>query len=228
MACKQNIDKKDQTSKVENQNTFHLYSKNVLDSFSIFVNLPNDYNPKQKEKYPVVYLLDANLYFDILAATINKYSEVGLAPPVILVGIGYKDFPTMDSLRNRDDTYPTAIPEYQMTVSGGADKFLSFINNELIPQIDKEYKTDTSKRVLMGHSLGGYFTVYTILQDLLGKSNSFNSYIAASPSIHYNKYYLLSQLKEIATQKYRRKKINTYITFGGQEDAESKTTDEKK
>ncbi len=223
MACKQNANKKDQTGKVEKQNTFRLYSKNVLDSFSIFVNLPNDYNAQQKEKYPVVYLLDANLYFDILATTINKYSEVGLAPSVILVGIGYKDFPTMDSLRNRDDTYPTAIPEYEMTVSGGADKFLSFINNELIPQIDKEYKTDTSKRVLMGHSLGGYFTVYTILQDLLGKSNSFNSYIAASPSIHYNKYYILSQLKEITTQKNRHKKINTYITFGGQEDAESKT-----
>jgi len=223
MACKQNANKKDQTGKVEKQNTFRLYSKNVLDSFSIFVNLPNDYNAQQKEKYPVVYLLDANLYFDILATTINKYSEVGLAPSVILVGIGYKDFPTMDSLRNRDDTYPTAIPEYEMTVSGGADKFLSFINNELIPQIDKEYKTDTSKRELMGHSLGGYFTVYTILQDLLGKSNSFNSYIAASPSIHYNKYYILSQLKEITTQKNRHKKINTYITFGGQEDAESKT-----
>jgi uncharacterized protein len=222
-ACKQNADKKDQKSTVEKQNTFRLYSKNVLDSFSIFVNLPNDYNPQQKEKYPVVYVLDANLYFDILATTINKYSEVGLAPSVILVGIGYKDFPTMDSLRTRDDTYPTAIPEYQMTVSGGADKFLSFINNELVPQIDKEYKTDTSKRVLMGHSLGGYFTAYTILQDLLGKSNSFNSYIAASPSIHYNKYYLLNQLKEIATQKNRHKKINAYITFGGQEDAESKT-----
>ncbi len=222
-ACKQNADKKDETVKVEKQNTFQLYSKNVLDTFSIFVNLPNDYNPQQKEKYPVVYLLDANLYFDILATTINKYSEVGLAPSVILVGIGYKDFPTMDSLRTRDDTYPTAIPEYQMAVSGGADKFLSFITNELIPQIDKEYRTDTSKRVLMGHSLGGYFTTYTILQDLLGKSNSFNSYIAASPSIHYNKYYLLNQLKEIAAQKNRHKKINSYITFGGQEDAESKT-----
>ncbi len=223
MACKQNADKKDQPYKVEKRNTFRLYSKNVLDSFSIFVNLPNDYNPQQKEKYPVVYLLDANLYFDILATTINKYSEVGLAPSVILVGIGYKDFPTMDSLRNRDDTYPTAIPEYEMTVSGGADKFLSFINNELIPQIDKEYKTDTLKRVLMGHSLGGYFTVYTLLQDLLGRSNSFSSYIAASPSIHYNKYYFLNQLKEIATQKNRHKKINVYITFGGQEGTESKT-----
>lgn len=223
MACKQNADKKEQTGKVEKQNTFRLYSKNVSDSFSIFVNLPNDYNSQQKEKYPVVYLLDANLYFDILATTINKYSEVGLAPSVILVGIGYKDFPTMDSLRNRDDTYPIAIPEYEMSVSGGADKFLSFINKELIPQIDNEYKTDTLKRVLIGHSLGGYFTVYVLLQDLLGKSNSFNSYIAASPSIHYNKYYLLSQLKEIATQKNRHKKINAYITFGGQEDAESKT-----
>jgi len=222
-ACKQNADKKDQTNKVDKQNAFRLYSKNVLDSFSIFVNLPNDYNPQQKEKYPVVYLLDANLYFDILATTINKYSEVGLVPPVILVGIGYKDIPTMDSLRNRDNTYPMAIPEYHMNVSGGANKFLSFINNELIPKIDKEYNIDTSKRVLMGHSLGGYFTAYTILQDLLGKSTCFNSYIAASPSLHYNKYYLLSQLNETAGQKNRRKKIKTYITFGGQEDAESKT-----
>ena len=223
MACNQNHDKKEQLDKIDKQNTFRLYSKTVADSFFISVNLPNDYNPQQKEKYPVVYLLDANLYFDILATTINKYSEVGLAPSVIFVGIGYKDFPAMDSLRNRDDTYPTAIPEYQMTVSGGADKFLSFINNELIPQIDKEYKTDTSKRVLMGHSLGGYFTVYTLLQDLLGKSNSFNSYIAASPTIHYNKYYFLNQVKDIPTQKSRHKKINAYITFGGQEDAESKT-----
>lgn len=223
VACKQHIDKKDQTSIIEKPNTFRLYSKNVLDSFSIFVNLPNGYNPQQKETYPVVYLLDANLYFDILSTTINKYAEVGLAPLVIVVGIGYKDFPTMDSLRNRDDTYPTAIPEYEMTVSGGAAKFLSFINTELIPKIDKLYKTDTSKRVLMGHSLGGYFTVYTMLQDLLGKSNSFNTYIAASPSMHYNKYYLLNKLKEMVVQKNRRRKINTYITFGGEEDAESKT-----
>jgi predicted alpha/beta superfamily hydrolase len=137
-------------------------------------------------------------------------------PSIILVGIGYKDFSALDSLRrNRDDTCPTAIPEYEMSVSGGAHKFLSFINNELVPKIDKEYKVDTSKRILMGHSLGAYFIVYTLLQDLMGKSNSFSSYIAASPSIHYNKYYLLSHLKEIATQKDRRKKVKTYITFGG-------------
>lgn len=223
IACNQNLGKKEQTDETGSGNSFSMYSKSVADSFSVFVNLPNDYKHEQRDKYPVVYLLDANLYFDIIATIVNKYSEVGLSPSVILVGIGYKDFPTMDSLRSRDNTYPVAIPEYEMTVSGGANQFLSFINNELIPHIDKEYKTDTSKRVLIGHSLGGYFVVYTLLQDLLIGSSRFNSYIAASPSIHYNNYYILNQLKALSTDYNKSKKIKAYITYGGQEDAESET-----
>lgn len=223
IACTDSTNKKEQKHTTGEENTFRIYSKNVSDSFSISVSLPNDYNAQSSEKYPVVYLLDANLYFDIAATTLHKYSDVGLAPSVILIGIGYKDFPTMDSLRNRDDTYPTAIPEYEMSVSGGADKFLSFINNELVPEIDKEYKVDTSKRVLMGHSLGGYFTAYACLQYLTGKAHGFNSYIAASPSIHYNKYWLLNQLKATPPSKNDDDKINVYITYGGLEDAESQS-----
>jgi uncharacterized protein len=218
-SCNQTAPVKEPSDKSEQHTVTRFYSKEVKDSFSIFVNLPNDYDPQKEERYPVVYLLDANLYFDIMAVTINKYAEVGLAPDIILVGIGYKDFPAMDSLRNRDDTYPVAIPEYEMSVSGGADQFLSFIDKELIPHIDKVYKTDTSKKVLMGHSLGGYFTTYALLQNLAGKNNSFSSYIAASPSVHYNKYYLLNQLKEIPAQKERSRKLRTYITFGGLEDS---------
>jgi len=221
ISCSQSPDKKEHTNKTEKSIGTLFYSKTVADTFSIFVNLPNDYNPQQKEKYPVVYLLDANLYFDIIATTINKYSEVGLAPSVILVGIGYKDFPTMDSLRNRDDTYPIAIPEYEMSVSGGADKFLSFINIELIRYVDNKYKTDTAKRVLMGHSLGGYFTCYALLQNLLGKSNSLSCYIAASPSLHYNNYYLLNQLKEVPQQKNRDKKLKVYLTYSGLEESQN-------
>jgi predicted alpha/beta superfamily hydrolase len=220
ISCNQNPDKKKQTDNIEKSMGTRLYSKSVNDTFSIFVNLPNEYNPQQKEKYPVVYLLDANLYFDIIATILNKYSEVGLAPAVILVGIGYKDFPTMDSLRNRDDTYPIATPEYEMNVSGGADNFLSFINNELIPYVDNKYKTDTSKRTLMGHSLGGYFTNYALLQNLLGKSNSLSCYISASPSLHYNHYYLLNQLREIPKNR-RDKKLKVYFTYGGLEEPEN-------
>lgn len=223
VACNERTNKEEHEYKADKENTFCLYSKNVSDTFTISVNLPNDYKEQQSEKYPVVYLLDANLYFDIIAATLKKYSDVGLAPSVILVGIGYKDFQTMDSLRNRDDTYPTEIPEYEMSISGGADKFLAFITNELSPKIDKEYNVDTTRRVLMGHSLGGYFTTYAFLQHLTGKTNCFNSYIAASPSIHYNKYWLLDQLKEAAPSKRNQKKTNLYITYGGLEDAEGQS-----
>jgi predicted alpha/beta superfamily hydrolase len=220
ICCNQNSNIKQHTDKIEESSITRFYSKNVADTFSIFVSLPNDYN-EYKEKYPVVYLLDANLYFDIVAITIKKYSEVGLAPSVILIGIGYKDFPTMDSLRNRDDTYPIAIPEYEMSVSGGADKFLSFIDNELIPYVDSKYKSDTSKRTLMGHSLAAYFTSYALLQNLVGKSKNLSYYIAASPSLHYNHYYLLDQLKKATNQKDKNKKLKTYITFGGLEDTEN-------
>ena len=223
ISCNQNNDKKVQTNVVEKKTEIRFYSKSISDSLSIFVNLPNDYNPQQKEKYPVVYLLDANLYFDIVATVINKYSEVGLAPSVILVGIGYKDFPTMDSLRNRDYTYPIAIPEYKMATSGGADKFLNFINSELIPFIDKGYNTDKLKRVLAGHSLGGYFSAYALLQDLSGKNNNFIGYISASPSIHYNRYYLLNQFKETPKKIGQTKKIKAYFTFGGLEEEENGT-----
>ena len=219
VSCSQSAAIKEQAIKLDQPAVTRFYSKEIKDSFSIFIKLPNEYDPQKKEQYPVVYLLDANLYFDILAVTINKYAGVGLAPNVILVGIGYKDFPTMDSLRNRDDTYPVAIPEYEMSVSGGADKFLSFIVKELIPHINQTYKTDTSKNVLMGHSLGGYFTTYALLRQLSENNNSFSTYIAASPSVHYNNYYLLNRLKEIAPQKNSSEKVKAYITFGGLEDS---------
>jgi predicted alpha/beta superfamily hydrolase len=218
IGCNQNDDTQKQTNGTAKRVESRFYSKIISDSLRLFVNLPNNYNPQQNEKYPVVYLLDANLYFDIVATIIDKYSEVGLAPSVILVGIGYKDFPTMDSLRNRDYTYPEAIPEYEMTVSGGANKFLQCITRELIPRIDKDYNTDTSKRVLAGHSLGGYFSAYALLQHLSGKSNYFSGYVSASPSMHYNNYYLLNQFKETVQKKGQSKKMKAYVTFGGLED----------
>ena len=221
LGCKQHSPEKDEVQLSEKTVRFTYYSKIIQDSFSIFVNFPNEYKAEEGKKYPVVYLLDANLYFDIIATTLNKYSEVGLAPSVILVGIGYKDFMTMDSLRNRDDTYPVAIPEYEMSVSGGAEKFLSFITNELIPDIDNKYKTDTMKRVIMGHSLGGYFVTYALLQNLRGTSGRLNGFIAASPSLHYNHYYLLDQFKELPTQKERKERLGVYLTYGGLEDADS-------
>jgi uncharacterized protein len=219
IACHQpTATQKEQPGKSTGQASTRLYASAIGDSFTVWVSLPPGYDTQPNKHYPVVYLLDANLYFDIMAPVLNKYCGVGLAPEVIVVGIGYKDFATMDSLRNRDYTYPTAIPEYEMAVSGGADKFLSFVTKELLPYTDTTYRTDTANRILAGHSLGGYFTLYALQQQLAGRHNGFGSYISASPSLHYNNYYLLNQLKAIPATKSNRK-INVYVTYGGLEES---------
>lgn len=198
-----------------------IFSKSVNDSFSIYVSVPEDYHIADTS-YPVVYILDANLYFDICSVIMKKYAEVGLITPAIVVGIGYKDFSAMDSLRNRDYTYPLAIPEYGMTTSGKADKFLSFLTSELIPFVEISYPADKHNRILMGHSLGGYFTLYALQQSLLKSSGLFNGYIAASPSTHYNNYYLLHELRKMQRQNMHN--VKSYISSGGLEDGAANDT----
>jgi len=195
---------------------FKLFSPVVKDSFSIFVKLPETYYSNPKKKYPLVYLLDANVYYDILANLINKQNNNKQFNEIILIGIGYKDFVTMDSLRLRDYTFPQASGREQFSVSGGAQRFRDFLLKQLLPHIDKLYRTDNSNRTLMGHSLGGYFTLYALEKDVEENGNQFRNYVSASPSIHYHKHYIIKQFKNIDPLKNKNPK-NVYINFGRQE-----------
>lgn len=223
MACSQQRKNNKEIQPVEHVAVSRIYSTQVADSFSVFIRLPTGYQPQLQQHYPVVYLLDANLYFDIMATTIDRYAEVGLAPDVILVGIGYKNLALMDSLRSRDDTYPLAIPEYEMSLSGGANRFLAFLQTELVPFIDRHYHADTTARVLMGHSLGGYFTLYAFLQQLETQKHPFSGYVAVSPSLHYNHYYLLNRLKANRPLA-NAPAAKLYLCYGGLEEADEGDT----
>jgi predicted alpha/beta superfamily hydrolase len=172
--------------------TVNLFSTIVGDNYSIFVHLPENYDAKKPKRYSVVYLLDGNAYFDVVADEARK-----LKKDVILVGVGYSDAYVMDSLRNRDYTYPYAEPQDSMATSGGGKSFLAFMTNELVPFIDKTYRTDTSSRVLMGHSLGGYFTLFALEEEITLGSHSFRQFVSASPSLHYGDQYLVKRLQQL-------------------------------
>ena len=212
-ACQPDVRNNKVPDKVENN--FPIYSSIVKDSFMINVYLPDTSLAGKPSRYPVIYILDANLYFDIYATIVKKYSEVGLLPPAILVGIGYNTFQQMDSLRQRDYTFPEGLPEYEMPVSGKANLFLEFIQNELIPIIDKKYPSDTARRMITGHSMGGYFTLYALLEDLRNNRHLFTGYIAASPSLHFNNNYLLKQFDIISDISTQDKKV--FIAYGSLE-----------
>lgn len=169
-----------------------LFSKSVKDSFCVFVKLPENYNTKKRKRFKTVYILDGNAYVDVIADEIKKQKK-----DLILVGIGYKNAYLMDSLRNRDYTFPEAMPEDSFKTSGGAKKFLSFITSELIPYIDRTYKTDASNRTLMGHSLGGFFTLFAMEQLCISNNSPFTQYVAASPSVQYGNNYLSRELQNV-------------------------------
>jgi predicted alpha/beta superfamily hydrolase len=118
-------------------------------------------------KYPVVYLLDGDRHFHHVSGLLEFLAGQGRMPPMILVGIANTD-------RGRDFS-----PTHQDRVanSGGADKFLDFIERELIPEVERRLPT-APYRILIGHSFGGLFAIHT----LNTRSELFDGYISISPS----------------------------------------------
>lgn len=185
--------------------------------FSIFVRLPKDYNKSAPKKYPVIYHVDGNAFFDAIGTSVDMLHKRKRIKDAIVVGIGYENVYVMDSLRSRDYTFPMALPEDSFRVSGGGENLYQFIKTKLKRCIEKTYRTDTTSRTIMGHSLGGYFVLYALLQEVNG-NGFFNNYVAASPSIWYHDNYLGRQLRAIQTKKNKKPKL--YLTMGEMELAE--------
>jgi len=192
---------------------FTLKSDMSGEPYSVFVRLPKDYNHTGKN-YPVVYHVDGNVYFDPISSSLNRLiKKKKVASDAIVVGIGYENAYVMDSLRDRDYTYPKAIPADSFPVSGGAEGFYRFIRMELMPHIEMTYRVDTTSRTLMGHSLGGYFVLYALLKET-NDNSVFNNFVAASPSISYYDYYIPKQFRDLRYQGKDVRKPKLYLTIG--------------
>jgi predicted alpha/beta superfamily hydrolase len=164
--------------------SFNFYSKTIKDTFKIFICLPKNYE-KNKETYPSVYVTDANVAFDMIS-TLMKLISNGLdCKQAIYIGVGYKDFMVMDSLRGRDYSYPQkdGIPG-----SGGGKLYTTFLRDELIPYIDSAYRTRPKDNTLIGHSLGGYYVFYNMLSSAVEDKPMFKNYVAGSPFVINDKY----------------------------------------
>jgi predicted alpha/beta superfamily hydrolase len=149
--------------------------------------------------FPVIYVLDANSIFATMVEALTVQSrrpeKTGVMPAVI-VGIGYVTDEPFHPARFYDFTLapgpedPTVHPAGKsLAEQGGAENFLDFIEKELKPSIEKEFPVDRSRQTIFGHSLGGLF----VLHALFTRPGTFTSYVAGSPSIHWNKRMLLAE-----------------------------------
>jgi uncharacterized protein len=194
---------------------FSQFSESVKDTFYIDVRLPEEYFSKPGQRYPVVILLDGNFYFPMMSSIIHQYEKAGLLKPVILIGVGYKSFPVMDSLRVRDYLFPLALPSDELKAPGGGKNFKDYLTRELIPEIDSRFKTEKNNRALLGHSFGGYFVLYSLLDQLENRKHDFKTFISASPTLWYNNFYLNKLPGQLKT---KTDTLNLFISVGALED----------
>jgi uncharacterized protein len=195
---------------------FTQYSGFVKDTFHIQVQVPKDYYSKPDKKYPVVILLDGNFYFPIMSSIVQQYEIAGLLPPVILVGVGYKSFKIMDSVRVRDYLFPKALPSDELESDGGGLNFYNYLTQELLPKIDEDYRTESTNRTLLGHSFAGYFTLYSLFHQTTSNTNEFQNFISASPSLWYNNFYLYQLPGQLAKTE---RQIGLFMSVGEMEDS---------
>lgn len=200
-----------------------FFSETVKDTFSLFIHLPESYYKSGNRKYPAIFLLDANVYFEAISASAKNFSLKNKSGEVIIIGIGYKNFIEEDSLRDRDFTYPVAMVKDSFPVSGGAEKFLACIEGELSTYLSDNYRIDLSERTLMGHSLGGYFTLFALQRQLKRGIGFFKNYVSASPSLEFYDSFLLSEFSSLSRQNLNTNGINVLLTTGALEEEDAKT-----
>lgn len=176
-----------------------LHSEIMDETRKFIVQLPEGYE-ESVEEYPVVYLLNADYetYFVNGASTIGYLADMGRIPQMIVVGI-----PTPD---HGKDFFPFKVKNRPMTAK--AQKFLGFLTDELVPQIEREYRTQPF-RVLVGQSNGGLFTVYALLE----RPEAFNVYIAGSPMLGWGTK-KVCQMARKSFQKRTMKDRFLYIAYG--------------
>jgi uncharacterized protein len=167
---------------------FQIKSAVLGEERIILVRTPPNY-ARGDERFPVLYMTDGDAHLLHTSGTINFLARNGRMPEMIVVGITNTD-------RTRDLTPTPSTAKgpdgaLQFPTAGGADKFLKFIETELIPRVEKQYRTQPF-RALAGHSFGGLFALHA----MTSRPELFNAYIAVSPSTQWEDFQIVKRVEE--------------------------------
>jgi len=176
-----------------------IYSESLKEYREIYVQLPDNYSPTSNQKYPVVFILDGEVFLPTVHNFQSFYSG-GFTPEMVLIGI------SNNNNRMRDLTTSKITEMYGMPFeqeNGEAANFANFIEDELIPFIENKYPV-TNFRTLIGHSYGGLFTVYSLIH----RPQLFSNYLAIDPSLDWDGQRLLAEAQDkFASESYTGKSL---------------------
>lgn len=181
--------------------------------YEIFVYVPDA--PPPPSGFPVLYVLDANSDFVTVAETVRRVSRRPLATGIgasIVVGIGYPNTKNYDLDRRYLDftrglATCTSASDVSISRCGGQSAYIRFLSQQLLPHISSQFAAHPDHRVMLGHSLAGYFVLDVMAQ----YPDLFDGYISFSPSIWWDQPGLSDALRR---KKETRRARRVYIAAG--------------
>ncbi|MGY0651002.1 alpha/beta hydrolase [Luteimonas sp. A537] len=187
---------------------FPLVAETTGRTHHVHVRLPEGYDADPARSWPVVYLLDGDSLFPLLAPThlFLGYDE-GL-PEAIIVGLAYGGFDPSVNTRHFDFTAAGAdtAPD-----QGGAEAHHRFLREQLLPEVERRYRADPARRVLVGQSRAGYFVLWSAIRD----PDLFWGRIASNPSFAPAREQLFD-----APATHRRDDLRLVVASGARDTAE--------
>lgn len=182
----------------ETEKQFVIHSEILKEDRICMISLPEAYDDpvNAAKQYQVLILLDGPVHFneasEIMHLKRSGKNENYSIPETIIVAIENVD-------RERDFTV-TKLKTKRVNTMGGGKFFLNFIERELIPYLDKNYRTSPF-RTLVGHSLGGLLTMNSYMD-----SNSiFNAYISIDPSIWWDEETMKAKVDALSSASFHKK-----------------------
>ncbi len=155
-----------------------IKSKVLKETREIWISTPRYYKANV-DTYPVLFVLDAGGQFKHITTMVEYLADNLRIPEMIVVGIPntdrVRDFTPLHSLEGADGK----VYEGLFATSGGGDVFLKFLKEELIPHLDKNYRTQPF-RIIEAHSLGGTIALHALETN----PQLFQGFIFISPAIY--------------------------------------------
>ncbi|WP_194767279.1 alpha/beta hydrolase [Tamlana sp. I1] len=153
----------------------------------IKIHLPQGYN-KDNKTYPLILVLDADYMFDAVAGNVDYFSYWEDMPPAVVVGVNQLNKRYDDCMYSEQNSLP---------IDSGA-AFYEFLGLELIPHIEKKYRTGIFKAII-GHGESANFVNYYLLKP----NPLFQSYVSISPDLAPNMLeYLPEALRNVQSKTY--------------------------
>jgi predicted alpha/beta superfamily hydrolase len=205
---------------IESETIIREIESEAGNKYELIVTLPINYN--DEKTYKVLYYLDGWWLSELVKGSYRINFLANEMEEVILVGLSIKgDEEAWNKQRNKDYT-PSIYDKEKMKITmksgtvelkeettGGAEDFIRFMKRVVFDEIESTYNIDKETRGILGHSFGGLFGYYC----LINHTEIFKNYILISPSIWWNK----SEFLTTENIKKIKRDVNIYVVVGKSE-----------